>query len=374
MAKAFGEVTPTQFQMLYLIVNNCNLKKSNSIEMYNGLMMDKMGLSVRMIQYNIKALEEKGFIKVDRPSGRNAAKKPNVITLCEVTEQETCKETTQLNVAINGAIDCTPYKLKEKEIKKELYVNTPVEVQSEEVTEIENTSKHNELKSEDMVTYTQEEVRELRRIYQSEWPDMEGTTQSERNTSKYNEISEWVGKKLSRGYDLLKSFRGTKTLRDAKGYEEELFNITEEMKKADRANAITENQSSAFEKFINAYNEAVANKIAYLNRGEQMKAKQSQTVKNEENPASDNLTNEVMEKAFNSEVSEEIRKAAVPAPATPSMGAVTDAEIKQMAKTANSHMDNGDFQSFTEVNERNEKRIKAYGTPEQYKEYKRLIA
>lgn len=141
--KAFGDVriTPTQFKMLYLIVNNCSMNDTTTIKMFNGFMADKMGLSVRMVQYNIKQLEDNGYIEVKRPIGRNAAKSPNEITLLGVEENNAIdctlndsKETNKESTPINCAIDCTPYKNK-KEYKNNIsmYRDHEAEVTTEQV-------------------------------------------------------------------------------------------------------------------------------------------------------------------------------------------------------------------------------------------------
>ena len=144
--KAFGDerITPTQFKMLYLIVNNCSMNNTTTIKMFNGFMADKMGLSVRMMQYNIKQLEDCGYIEVKRPIGRNAAKKPNEITLLGVEDDTTCDinvtpynsigETVKESTQINDAIDCTPYKNK-KEYKNNIsmYRDHEAEVTNEQV-------------------------------------------------------------------------------------------------------------------------------------------------------------------------------------------------------------------------------------------------
>lgn len=325
-------VSDKEFRTLYLILNNLSMNKTNSLEIYNGFLMDKLNIGERQVRNITNGLAEKGYI-IKKVCGNSKTHNGNIYQL--VTNKE-----GEMNGEMKCEKNCPPYN-KEKELKKELYVNKPVEVQSEKDTEIENTSKHNELKGEDMVKYTHQEVRELNEIYSKEWKELEETRQSERNTSKYNEINEWVGKKLSRGYDLLKSFRSAKTLQGAKGYEEELFNIIEEMKKADAANAITEKQSSAFEKFINTYNDAVQNKIEYFNRSKEKagETKQSQMARNGENAQDHNLSNEEIEKAFNSNDGEDIEKAA-PTPATPSrdelvkQGKRVTWDIQEMAEKA----------------------------------------
>lgn len=129
--KAFGDerITPTQFKMLYLIVNNCSMNNTTTIKMFNGFMADKMGLSVRMMQYNVKQLEDCGYIEVKRPIGRNAAKKPNEITLLGVEDDTTCdknvtpynsiEETVKESTQLNDAMNCIAYKNK-KEYKNNI--------------------------------------------------------------------------------------------------------------------------------------------------------------------------------------------------------------------------------------------------------------
>lgn len=125
--KAFEELNAEQFRVVYFLNNTLsmvnktnNTPNNNTIEMYNGYMMDKLGLSVRMVQYHIKTLEQLGYIKVVRPIGRNARKQPNKITInnaidCALSENNTNKTTNDaINNAINDAMDCTPNKNKIK--------------------------------------------------------------------------------------------------------------------------------------------------------------------------------------------------------------------------------------------------------------------
>lgn len=221
--KAFGEVTPTQFQMLYMIANQCSLKKSDSVEMYNGFMMDKMGLSVRMIQYNIKALEEKGFIKVERPIGRNASKKPNVITLCKVEEKkETIQETNKESTQLNDAINCTPYKL----LKENKNISCiPV-----------------------------------------------GTSTRESETTQHinKETTEWVGNTLQRGYGMLSAFRTTTNRLSAKEYLNEIDKVISDYQSQE--GNVTEKQWQAFMDFERNVDKAIEKKNIYFNSQNNLKA------------------------------------------------------------------------------------------------------
>ena len=137
--KAFEELNAEQFRFVYFLNNTLsmvnktnNTPNNNTIEMYNGYMMDKLGLSVRMLQYHIKALEQLGYIKVVRPIGRNARKQPNKITInnaindamdCTLSENNTFKTTNNtINNAINDAMDCTPNNKKIKENNNNLSI------------------------------------------------------------------------------------------------------------------------------------------------------------------------------------------------------------------------------------------------------------
>ena len=127
--KAFEELNAEQFRIVYLLnstlsmINKTNkTPKNHKLEMFNGYLMDKLGLKERMVQYHIKTLEQKGYIKVKRPIGRNASKQPNIITLIfdenNATDCALNDENNAINDAINDAIDCTPNK---EEIKINKY-------------------------------------------------------------------------------------------------------------------------------------------------------------------------------------------------------------------------------------------------------------
>ena len=115
--KAFEELSAEQFRVVYFLNNTLSMVNesnktpdNNKIEMFNGYMMDKLGLKERMVQYHIKTLEQKGYIKIKRPIGRNASKQPNIITLIfEENSATDCalSQNNAINNAINDAIDCT---------------------------------------------------------------------------------------------------------------------------------------------------------------------------------------------------------------------------------------------------------------------------
>lgn len=117
--KAFEELSAEQFRVVYFLNNTLSMVNksnktpdNNKIEMFNGYMMDKLGLKERMVQYHIKTLEQKGYIKVKRPIGRNASKQPNIITInndinCDKNVTLNKEENNAINDAINDAINCT---------------------------------------------------------------------------------------------------------------------------------------------------------------------------------------------------------------------------------------------------------------------------
>lgn len=116
-----------EFKMYCLILNNCSFKKTNSIEMYNGFFMDKLGLGERQVQRTSKSLEEKKYIKIIR-CANSVNKNANIYQLVfddkNVTPYKENTTATKMSPHIsnedvenndkNGDINCdknvTPYK------------------------------------------------------------------------------------------------------------------------------------------------------------------------------------------------------------------------------------------------------------------------
>lgn len=71
-------VSDSQFRTLYIILNNCSMNNSNSIEMYNAFLMDKLHYSESTLKRCTKGLEDNGYISIKRAVKK---KQPNVITL-----------------------------------------------------------------------------------------------------------------------------------------------------------------------------------------------------------------------------------------------------------------------------------------------------
>lgn len=107
--KAFEELNAEQFRFVYFLNNTLsmvnktnNTPNNNTIEMYNGYMMDKLGLSERQVQRLIKRLEQLEYITVKRATRKN---QPNIITL--IFEENNATDCTlSQNNDINDAINC----------------------------------------------------------------------------------------------------------------------------------------------------------------------------------------------------------------------------------------------------------------------------
>ena len=107
--KAFEELNAEQFKLVYFLNNTLsmvnktnNTQNNNTIEMYNGYMMDKLGLSERQVQRLIKRLEQLEYITVKRATRKN---QPNIITL--IFEENNATDCTlSQNNDINDAINC----------------------------------------------------------------------------------------------------------------------------------------------------------------------------------------------------------------------------------------------------------------------------
>ena len=107
--KAFEELNAEQFKLVYFLNNTLsmvnktnNTQNNNTIEMYNGYMMDKLGLSERQVQRLIKRLEQLEYITVKRATRKN---QPNIITL--IFEENNATDCTLFqNNDINDAINC----------------------------------------------------------------------------------------------------------------------------------------------------------------------------------------------------------------------------------------------------------------------------
>lgn len=88
------ELEKNELRVLYLILNNMSLNKVDRIEIFNGFVMDTLGISESTVRRSMKSLEEKGYIgRVITGTSKN--RKGNVIYIpyesvtCEVTHDVT---------------------------------------------------------------------------------------------------------------------------------------------------------------------------------------------------------------------------------------------------------------------------------------------
>lgn len=140
--RAFDELNAEQFRVVYFLNSTLsmvnkqkNTPDNNSIEMFNGYMMDKLGLSERQVQRLIKSLEHTGFISVERATTK---KQPNTITLIDTeNDATTCDKNGDKNVTLNN-LDIK-YNNKNNNITKDLSTSTRT---STEVTLLEENKKN----------------------------------------------------------------------------------------------------------------------------------------------------------------------------------------------------------------------------------------
>ena len=360
-------VSDAEFRLLYLIANNISMGETDTREIYNGFLMDKLNKGERQIQRLTKSLADMGYI-VKQAIGNKHNKNGNIYSLmsdvitsdiendADSDKKDTLYNKENKNVYVNSTtvvksmpdlrecevIDDIPFDIDEAETEtisevKETESNKPIYVDS---TDSEN------------IIYTEEELRAVNQQAVEEWKMLEETRREQIN-DKYKEVNEWVGRKLHRGYDLLGTFRLTKNQDAASAYTEEINKLIGSMNNAIDSGRITQKQAEAFGKFIDATNKAYEDKQRYFNRGKQIKKSKPQMVKVSENP--------------NVQLrSEEIEKAA------PSPTSLTETDIKRMADEVIMHYYM--FEPYSEVDEQNKKTISANGTPQLMSFYKELIS
>ncbi|KWW27932.1 MAG: hypothetical protein AUK63_2084 [bacterium P3] len=362
-------VSDAEFRLLYMIANNISMGETATKEIYNGFLMDKLNKSERQTQRLTKSLADKGYIG-KQAIGNKHNKNGNIYSLVDDVITSDIKSDTDSDK------NDTLYNNRKEE--KNIYVNSTTDVeykpnlrQSEEIDDIPfdidgaETETISEVKgiendkpiyvnstdSENM-SYTDEELRAVNQQAVEEWKMME-ETRHQHIGNQYKEVNEWVGKKLSRGYDLLGTFRQTKKQDAANAYAHEINKLIGSMNRSIQIGAITQKQAEAFSKFIDATNKAYEDKQKYFNRGEQMKRSKPQTVI--ENDSTSILNSD-----------EEIEKAA------PTPISITENDIKRMADEV--IMCYYMLEPYSEVDEQNKKAISANGTPQLMRLYKELIS
>ena len=144
--RAFDELNAEQFRVVYFLNSTLsmvnkqkNTPDNNSIEMFNGYMMDKLGLSERQVQRLIKSLEHTGFISVKRAT---AKKQPNIITIIDAeNDATTCDKNGDKNGDKNVTLNNLDikYNNNNNNITKDLSTSTRT---STEVTLLQENKKY----------------------------------------------------------------------------------------------------------------------------------------------------------------------------------------------------------------------------------------
>ena len=150
-----------------------------------------------------------------------------------------------------------------------------------------------------MTRYSDEELQVCYGDAINEFQMMEETRCQGRKNANFNEVNEKFGKKLNRGYDLLKTFRKCKDEQTSIDYihaiDNEVINAFQAMIDC---SVLTSNQIDAIKVFNEAFDKAISDKKNYLSgkSTKTNKANNPQTVKNEEN-AETSTENEDIKKA-----------------------------------------------------------------------------
>ena len=167
--KAFEELNAEQFRLVYFLNNTLsmvnettNTTNNNTIEMFNGYMMDKLGLSVRQIQRLIKSVEDAGYIIVDRAKTKKQPNKITIISATNIDKNVTLNNNITLNCDKNddknGDKNVT---LNKNEIRNNKNNNTCIHEHDDLETKVTEDKKENiikekvnEMEREDKVTIT----------------------------------------------------------------------------------------------------------------------------------------------------------------------------------------------------------------------------
>ena len=362
-------VSDAEFRLLYMIANNISMGKTATKEIYNGFLMDKLNKSERQTQRLTKSLADKGYIG-KQAIGNKHNKNGNIYSLVDDVITSDIKSDTdsdkndtlynnrkeEKNIYVNSTtvVESMP-DLRECEVIDDIPFDID-EAETETISEVKETESNKPIyvdsTDSENIIYTEEELRAVNQQAVEEWKMLE-ETRHQSIGNKYKEVNEWVGRKLHRGYDLLSSYRTTKTENGANAYAEDIDRLITSMNNAIASYRLTQKQVEAFKDFIESTHKAYEDKQRYFNRGEQIKKSKPQIVIEKDNTS-----------ILNSD--EEIEKAA------PSPTSLTETDIKRMADEVIMHYYM--FEPYSEVDEQNKKTISANGTPQLMSFYKELIS
>lgn len=157
-------VSDSQFRTLYIILNNCSMNNSNSIEMYNAFLMDKLHYSESTLKRCTKGLEDNGYINIKRAVKK---KQPNVITLVGIENNSRDEATNAVkndtlynNINkenIIQSIDIQGNETEDKGIDYDVYVEQQIEKKKAEYnvkteTSSEENNTENKVSSTDDIS------------------------------------------------------------------------------------------------------------------------------------------------------------------------------------------------------------------------------
>lgn len=86
-----NNLSSSGFRMLYLIVNYCNFKDSDSVEIYNSFFQKELNMSRIQVQRLTKELVDNKYISKE-VSGNKKNKKANKYTLLQVEDSSLNKD------------------------------------------------------------------------------------------------------------------------------------------------------------------------------------------------------------------------------------------------------------------------------------------
>lgn len=186
-------------------------------------------------------------------------------------------------ISVNKTIDKDTYTYRQSEEVDDIPFDID-EAKTETISEGEGNASNkliDAISDSGEMQYTAEELRAVNQQAIGEW-QMIDETRHQHIGNNHKEVNEWVGRTLSEGYSLLKTFRTLKNEEVISGYARQMNKLIDAMDKA--VDAITPKQHEAFKKYVDAVNKAYDDKERYLERGKQIKKSKSQTAQQTEKP------------------------------------------------------------------------------------------
>ena len=276
--EALTRVPDKDFKVLYYILNNISFNNGKG-EIHNGRLMETFNLGERQIQKITKRLVDCGYINKEI-LGISRNHKANIYSEGEVQ-----------GVSSNANPEFTPKKDLEKNINNNYILSTRTQDQETKIEKNElNNINYSEMdlgpenasdesiiyNSDDMkVEYTDEELQACYANAIDEFHVMEETRVNWE--PRQSQTNEWFGRKLNRGYDLLKSLQRSRNVEATIEYRRAIENeVISVWQKSIDAGALTDRQINAIKNFNDRFDKTLENKVKYFN-GEYKRNKAHQT-------------------------------------------------------------------------------------------------